>query len=92
MANSGHKLVTTAGIAEALGDQDIMTGLIVKALTTNTGLIYIGNDGSGDVDSSNGYPLAAGGEVEFEFVGNLAQIMINSTVNGEGVAWLITWA
>ncbi len=62
--------------------------LMVKALTTNTGLIYIGYV-SADVESTNGLSLAAGDVVIFNFVRELSQIYIDSAVNGEGVAWLM---
>ena len=88
MALSGQKTVSVAGTAEALGAQRIDGPLMVKALTTNTDLVYVGNDGAGDVSSSNGLPLAAGDVVVFEWVGHLASIMIDVAVNGEGVAWL----
>lgn len=88
MALSGQISVTTAGSAIALGSQQVNAALMVKALTGNTGLVYIGN-ASGDVSSSNGMPLAAGDVAVFDLVGNLASIMVDSAVNGEGVAWLI---
>ena len=86
---SGLKTVTTAGTALALGTQIIAAPLLVKALTTNTGLMYVGNDGAGDVASTNGYPLLPGEEVLFEHVSSLASVFVDSAVNGEGVAWLI---
>lgn len=89
MAISGVNTVTAAGTAEALGALQVNASLSVKALTTNTGLVYVGNDGAGDVASANGYPLAAGDVVVFDLVSNLANIFIDSAVNGEGVAWLI---
>jgi hypothetical protein len=89
MALSGHKVVTTAGTAVALGSAQVSAPLMVKALDTNTGKIYIGNDGSGDVDSSNGLVLLANELVLFDWVGNLASVIIDSSVNGEGVAWLL---
>ncbi len=88
MALSGQKTVTTAGTAVALGTQQIASSILVKALTTNTGLVYVGNDG-GDVTSSTGYPLDVGDQVIFDHVANLANIMVNSAVNGEGVAWIV---
>ena len=88
MALSGLKAVTTAGTAVALGSQQLAGPILVKALTTNTGLVYVGNDGAGDVLNTNGYPLAAGDQVIFDHVANLANIMVNSAVNGEGVAWI----
>jgi hypothetical protein len=89
MALSGQKTVAAAGTAEALGSAQVSAPLMVKALDTNTGKIYIGNDGSGDVDSSNGFILLANELVLFDWVGNLASIMVDASVNGEGVAWLL---
>jgi hypothetical protein len=88
MALSGQKTITTAGTAEALGSQRICAPLMVKALTTNTGLAYLGNDGAGDVSSANGLPLEAGEVVIFEWVGSLASLMLDVAVDGEGVAWI----
>jgi len=87
-ALSGQKAVTTAGTALPLGTQVIDAPMLVKALTTNTGLVYVGNDGAMDVTSANGYPLAAGDQVIFEHVSSLKQVIVDSAVNGEGVAWL----
>ena len=87
MALSGQKTVTTAGTEVALGDQQIGAPLMVKALPTNTGIVYVGKS-SGGVSSSTGMPLDAGEVVIFEFVGQLGAIWLDSAVNGEGVAWL----
>jgi len=86
---SGQKIITTAGSALALGSQPVNAPLMVKALTTNTQLVYVGNDGTGDVNSANGYPLAAGDQVIFGLVSNLSAVILDSAVNGEGAAWLI---
>jgi hypothetical protein len=88
-ARSGQKVIATAGAASALGSQPVNAPLLVKALTTNTGLVYVGNDGGGDVNSANGYPLAAGDQVIFGLVSNLSAVIVDAAVNGEGVAWLI---
>lgn len=89
MAMSGQKTVTTAGSAEALGSEIVNGPLMVKALDTNTGMVAIGNDGAGDVSLSSGMRLAAGDPVVFNYVGNLASILVDVAVNGEGVAWLM---
>ncbi len=89
MALSGQKTIAAAGTAEALGSAQISAPLMVKALDTNTGKVFIGNDGAGDVDSSNGLVLMAGEVALFNWVGNLASIMVDVSVNGEGVAWLL---
>ncbi len=88
MALSAQKTVAAAGTAEALGSAQCLGPLMVKALDTNTGKIYIGNDGAGDVASGNGLVLLAGELVVFDYVGDLSSIIIDASVNGEGVAWL----
>lgn len=89
MAMSGQKTVTTAGTAVQLGTQRISGALMVKALLANTGNIFIGNDGAGDVTSANGMELDAGEVIIFSYVGSLETIWIDSSVNGEGVSWLM---
>ena len=86
---SGQKTIATAGTALALGSQVINAPLMIKALDTNTGVVAVGNDGSGDVTVSNGMRLDAGDAVIFEFVGDLANIIVDVATNGEGVAWLV---
>lgn len=88
-ALSGQKTVTTAGTAVALGTDRIDGPLMVKALDTNTGIVAIGNDGANDITVSNGLRLDAGDSVVFEFVGSLSSLILDSTVNGEGVSWLV---
>ncbi len=85
---SGQKTVTTAGTALALGSQIINVPIMIKALDTNTGIVAVGNDGAGDVTVSNGMRLEAGDVIIMEFVGNLANIILDVSVNGEGVSWL----
>jgi hypothetical protein len=86
---SGQNTVATAGTAEALASSRIVNcSVMVKALPGNGGTMYVGQV-SGDVTSSNGMPLSPGDALIFEFVSDLAEIWIDSTVNGEGVAWLL---
>jgi hypothetical protein len=89
LALSGIKTITTAGTALPLGSQPVAGPLMVKALTTNTGLTYIGNDGSGDVSAANGFPLSAGDVIIFNHVSSLNVVMADAAVDGEGVAWLV---
>ena len=88
-ALSGQKTIATAGTALALGSQVINAPIMIKALDTNTGITAVGNDGAGDVTVSNGMRLAAGDVIIMEFVGDLANIIVDVAVNGEGVAWLV---
>lgn len=93
MALSGQKTVTTAGTAVQLGTQATLGGeVVIKALSTNTGLIYVGNDGAGDVASTNGFVLSKNEWVELDVckVSSLAAIWIDSSVNGDGVSWILT--
>jgi len=86
---SGQKTIAAAGTAEQLAtSRQVASALMVKAINGNTGLVYVGQV-SGDVTSANGVPLAAGEVVVFSFVGNLAEVWVDSAVNGEGVAWLM---
>jgi len=87
-ALSGQKTVTAAGTEVVLGTIQVNAPVMVKALDTNTGKIYIGNNGDGTVSSMTGLVLLAGESAVFEWVGNLSTIMVDSSVNGEGVAWL----
>ena len=89
MAFSGQTTVAAAGTAVALGSQRADGPVLVKALDTNTSIVSVGNDGYGDVTVSNGLRLAAGGEVYFQWVGDLATLWLDSAVNGEGVSWII---
>ena len=87
-ALSGQKTVTAAGTEVVLGTIQVNAPVMVKALDTNTGKIYIGNNGDGTVSSTTGLVLLAGESIVFEWAGNLSTIMVDSSVNGEGVAWL----
>ncbi len=88
-ALSGQKTIATAGTALALGSQVINAPLMIKALDTNTGIAAVGNDGAGDVTVSNGMRLSPGDVIIMEFVGDLANIIVDVATNGEGVAWLV---
>ena len=87
-ALSGQTTVTTAGTAVALGSVQINGPLMVRALTGNTGFMYVGSDGAGDVTSANGFELDAGEYIIFEWVGNLGSLWVDSSVNGEKVCWI----
>lgn len=84
---SGQKTVTAAGTAEALGSQQVNGLILITALDTNAGVVAIGNDGTGDVTVNNGHRLTANKSIIME-VGNLAEVMLDSAEDGEGVSWL----
>lgn len=79
-------LITTPGTSVVLGSDNINSSLAVKALTTNTGLVFLGD--STLASGSNGYPLNAGEMLVFENVGDLDSLYLDAEVPGEGVAWI----
>jgi len=89
-ARSGQVTVATAGTAVVFGNQDIKGPLSVRALSGNSGAIYVGNDGSADVSSLTGYELAAGEQVVFVFVDNLIDLLVDAAAGGDGdkVCWV----
>ena len=83
-------LVTTAGTRVQLTSDvtGIKSGVTIKALDTNTGLIYVGDV---SVTSDNGYQLAAG-ETSFFEVKNRALIYIDSAENLDGITYITSGA
>lgn len=88
-ALSGQTAVTTAGTEVALGSGRANAPVAIKALSTNTGKMYIGNAGDNTVSSSTGYSLSAGDQIIMAYLGDLADVMVDSSVDGEKVCWLI---
>jgi hypothetical protein len=84
---NGQKTVSTAGTAEALSaSQAILQGVTIKALSDNTGNIYVGDS---SVDDTNGYVLASG-EVLPLPIANLSTVYIDADNDGEGVSFVAT--
>jgi len=83
VATAGTEVVLAAAGTRANGP------VAIRALTANTGFMYIGNAGDGTVASTTGYQLDAGDQIIFSYVGDLSSIMVDSSVNNEKVCWLI---
>lgn len=81
---SGKTVVTTAGTRVVLATSKIIQSVTVKALSINTGFMYVGNS---SVSSTNGFQLKAGESVSLN-ISNLVSISIDSSVNGEGVTYM----
>lgn len=81
---NGKTTVTTAGTRVPLAASTASTSITIRALSTNTGLIYVGNS---SVSSSNGFQLSARETVSMD-LDNLAKVFIDSSVNGEGVTYI----
>jgi hypothetical protein len=82
--SNGKTTVATAGTRVTLASSTTVRSIVVKALNSNTGTIYVGNS---TVASSNGLQLAAGESVAFDLT-NLNTVNLDSSVNGEGVTYM----
>ncbi len=90
---SGQKTVTVPGtevpIVAAASSFPVGGPVAIKALSTNTDLVYVGNDGAGSVSSTSGFPLAAGEQIILNNVSTLSEVKLDSVAAGEGIAWLV---
>lgn len=91
-ARSGSITVTTAGTAvqgspypKAANDK--LIAFVIKADAANAGTVYVGNDGSGDVSSANGFPLNPGESVLVE-INSLDDLWFDAAQNGEKFRWI----
>lgn len=83
----GVKVVTTAGTDVVLASSTACKRVVIQAQTDNTGLIAVGATGvDATIATGTGIILYAGDAYELE-IDNLADIYIDSTVNGEGVRY-----
>lgn len=84
----GVKTVSTAGTDEALAGSTACKKVIIQSQTDNTGLIAVGASGVDATEATGtGVILYAGDSIEID-IDNLADIYIDSTVNGEGVRYI----
>lgn len=90
---NGEKTVTAAGTRERLvagsRDETAVLSVTIKALSTNTGKVYIGDH---TVASTNGLDLDPRDSLDLVGVKgsliSLSSIYIDSAVNGEGVRFI----
>jgi len=85
---SGATSVTTPGSAIPFTTLSTIGGgtFLIKAHPSNTSLVYIGNDGTGDVTSSNGMALAAS-ETALITVSALTQVYMDATTTSQIASW-----
>jgi hypothetical protein len=88
---SGQTTVAAAGTEVVLvaAATRVNVAVAIRALSTNTGKMYIGNTGAGVVSSTTGYELSAGDQIILEQITDLSEIMVDASVSGEKVCWLI---
>lgn len=83
----GVTTVTTAGTDIALASSTACKKVVIQAQTDNTGIIAVGATGVDATEATGtGVILYPGDAFELE-IDNLADIYIDSTVNGEGVRY-----
>lgn len=81
----GKVTVTTAGTRVQLsGTSKPSKAVVIRALETNTGLVYVGDS---TVASTNGHRLSPGESVGLE-IADLTNVYLDSAVNGEGISYL----
>lgn len=81
---SGVTNVTTAGTSVLLATSLIVKSVTIKALSTNTGIIYVGNS---TVSAANGFQIKAGESISLN-IANLNLINLDCSVSGEGVSYM----
>lgn len=86
---SGQITVTTAGTEVQGPDLQVNGDVLFKAHPSNTGIMYMGNDGAGAVSATTGFPLSATGDTVIRRVNNLLDLWFDSSVNGEKVCYLL---
>jgi len=83
---NGVKTVTTAGTDVALGTTARARLIFIQAQTDNTSIIAVGGSGvDATVATGTGIVLNAGDSITIETPVDIADIFIDSLVNGEGV-------
>lgn len=87
--SGGKKTVTNAGTAECLvSSTKPCAGVIIQALRTNTGFIFIGGtDVLGTAGSENGISITPAQTIMIP-ANNLNVIYLDATVSGEGVTYI----
>jgi hypothetical protein len=83
IVGQGHKTGTN-GTPTALGSSLACASVVVRAMPTNVGLVYVGTS---TVTTSTGYELSPGDAVAFD-VGNVAQVYFDVDTTSEGVSWM----
>ena len=84
---SGQKSVTTAGTAVQAGTDETVRNYMLRAEPSNTGDIFIGNDGDGDVTAANGLALAKT-DPPIPFRGRLSDLWVDADNNGDTLCWM----
>lgn len=80
----GRQMVSTAGTAVQLASSQSIKWVIIKALSTNDSVIFVGGS---DVSAENGYILSPGEAIGLD-IDNLSKVYIDSSTDGDGVSYI----
>jgi len=84
----GRKVVSTAGSAETLASSTACKRVTIMAETDNTGYIVVGSSTVVAAQGTRrGIPLMRGQSITID-IDNLADIYLDTTVNGDGVTYI----
>ena len=87
--SSGRQIVTTAASAVQLASSLVMGEIIIVAEFNNTGVICVGGSGViADEATRKGAPLNPGDAVIIT-IDNINKIYIDSTIDGDGVTYVV---
>ena len=87
---SDRKVVVSAGTAVPLPTRAETEGgqiFYIQALLSNTGTVYIGDDGTGDVSPTTGYPMTQGAQMQLT-TPDLSIYFMDADNSGDGISWL----
>lgn len=85
--DEGRKVVAAAGTAVVLGVSTTIKEVLITSELNNTGVMCVGGSGVIAAESTReGTPLEAGESMRI-VTSNLANVYIDSTVNGDGVTY-----
>jgi hypothetical protein len=85
---SGTITSVTPGTPVVLGTGFVGKGIWLHAPATNTGIVYIGNDGADSVSSTTGFSMDAGNTILLDYVFDLSQIYVDSSASSQKVTYI----
>lgn len=83
LSGQASVVVTNTAVAISSDDEEIKNGVIVQALSDNSGSVYVGNS---SVTTSSGFELQAGQATSIG-VYKLSEVYVNGTA-GDGVCYI----
>jgi len=88
MKQKSGQLTVSDSVATQFSNVFVIRAMI-KSHPSNSGIVWIGNDGADSVSATTGFPLSVGDMVIINLDGNLKELFALAEVNGEKVCWII---